>query len=380
MHNLDCWIMIRNMHWYYSKAADKLKPQDRYCESEDKVAVIPRTKALADEALRPLPGYLPGLALLSAIALIASMLGQRFTMLEGLVWAILLGMIVRNLVGQPPATKAGVNFASKQLLELSVALLGAAISFADLLHAGPKILLLIALAVGLGITASMTIGRAFGLGRKLAILIAVGNSICGNSAIAAVAPTIKAEKKDITMSIALTAVVGVIVVLTLPLLVPLLNLSLYQYGVLAGTTVYAVPQVVAAGFSVSPMSGEVATLVKLVRVLLLGPVVLLFALLFARSVAVEGQKLKRSAFLPWFVLSFLGLGVLRSVGVIPEALAADAKALSGLLMIVSMAALGMGVDFAAVRTVGPRVFATVVLSILFLAVLSLGLIFALGIA
>ena len=344
------------------------------------MAVSDPTRSFAGNWFRPLPGYLPGLALLSAIAIVAVMLGQRFPLFEAIVWSILLGMIVRNVVGQPPATKSGVSFASKQLLELSVALLGAAINFADMLHAGPKLLLLIALAVALGITASMTIGRLFGLSKKLAILIAVGNSICGNSAIAAVAPTIKADKKDISMSIALTAVVGVIVVLTLPLLVPLLNLSLYQYGVLTGTTVYAVPQVVAAGFSVSELSGEVATMVKLVRVLFLGPVVLIFGLIFAKSVAKEGHKVKTSALLPWFVLGFLVLGLLRTVGVIPDVISADAKVLSNSLMIVSMVALGMGVDFAAVRTVGPRIFATVVLSILFLGTLSLGMIFLLGIA
>lgn len=344
------------------------------------MADIHGTRLLAGDRLRPWLGYMPGLGLLSALAVVAVSLGARFTAFEAIVWAILLGMIVRNLVGQPPAAKAGVNLASKQLLELSVALLGAAINLADMFRAGPRLLLLIGLAVVLGILVSMTIGRAFGLGKKLSILIAVGNSICGNSAIAAVAPTIKADKKDVSMSIALTAVVGVVVVLTLPLLVPLLNLSFYQYGVLTGTTVYAVPQVVAAGFTVSQTSGEVATLVKLVRVLFLAPIVLFFGLLFARSVARDGQRVKTSALLPWFVLSFLTLGLLRSVGLIPDSVAADAKAVSNAIMIVSMVALGMGVDFAAVRTVGPRVFATVVLSVLFLGTLSLGLIFALGIA
>ncbi len=343
------------------------------------MAVMNRTRVLAAESLKPFGDYVPGLAVLVVMAVLATLIGQRFPIVEPIVWAILIGVAVRNLVGQPPATKAGVNYASKQLLELSVALLGAAINFGDMLRAGPRLLLLIAAAVTLGILVSMTIGRALGLPKKLAILIAVGNSICGNSAIAAVAPTIKADKRDVTTSIALTAVVGVIGVLALPLLVPLLQLSLYQYGVLAGTTVYAVPQVVAAGFSVSELSGDVATLVKLVRVLFLAPVVITFGLLFARQTG-NSATVKKSALLPWFVLSFLVLGLLRTFGLIPDWLSGDAKTLSSLIMIVSMAALGMGVDFASVKTVGPRVFATVVLSILFLATLSLGLIFTLGIA
>lgn len=342
------------------------------------VAAIPRTKLLQGNALRAVPGYLPGLALVVTTAILASLLGQISTVLEAIVWAILIGVAVRNLVGQPPAAEAGVKFASKQLLELSIVLLGAAVNFSEILVAGPRILLLALLAVGLGIVASTMIGRAFGLSGKLSILIAAGNSICGNSAIAAVAPTIKADKRDITMSIALTAVVGVVVVLTLPLLVPLLNLTFYQYGVLAGATVYAVPQVVAASFPVSELSGEVATLVKLVRVLMLGPVLLVFALLFARK-AGEAGGIRKSALLPWFVLGFLGLGALRSLGLIPDGLAAEAKELSKLVMLVSMAALGMEVEVAAIRTVGPRILATVVLSMLFLATLSLALIFALGI-
>ncbi len=343
------------------------------------MAATNRTWSATAVSVRPIASYLPGIVFLACLAFFASLMGRQLPVVEPIVWAIVVGVAVRNLVGQPPFAKAGIAFASKQLLEFGVLLLGAAVDFADIMRAGPRLLIVVALAVGLGILVSMTIGRAFGLPKKLAILIAVGNSICGNSAIAAVAPTIRAEKKDITMSIALTAVVGVVVVLALPLLIPLMQLSLYQYGVLAGATIYAVPQVVAAGFSVSPFSGEVATMVKLVRVLFLAPVLLTFAIVFARKVG-SGAAVKKSSLLPWFVVGFLGLGFLRTVGLIPDWLAADAKSASALIMIVSMAALGMGVEFASVRSVGPRVFATVVLSILFLGALSLGLIFILGIS
>ncbi|MGI5836822.1 MAG: YeiH family protein [Chloroflexota bacterium] len=342
------------------------------------MAAIPKARVFQRITLEPMPGHFPGLALVVAIAVLASWLGRQFAALEPIVWAIVIGVAVRNLLGQLPATATGVKFASKQLLEFSVLLLGAAVNFSEILVAGHRILLLAALVVGLGISASVAIGRALGLSGKLSILIAAGNSICGNSAIAAVAPTIKAEKRDITMAIALTAVVGVVVVLTLPMLVPLLGLTLYQYGALAGATVYAVPQVVAASFPVSDLSGEVATLVKMVRVLLLGPVLIVFGLLFARK-AGKGSGIRKATFLPWFVLGFLGLGVLRSLGVIPDGLAGEVKEISKLLMLVSMAALGLEVEIAAVRTVGPKVFATVVLSTISLTALSLGLIFFLGI-
>jgi uncharacterized membrane protein YadS len=106
------------------------------------------------------------------------------------------------------------------------------------------------------------------------VLVACGNSICGNSAIAAVAPVIGADGEDVAASIAFTAVLGVVVVLLLPFLAPLLHLSGLQYGVLAGLTVYAVPQVLAATAPLGMVAVQMGTLVKLVRVLMLGPVVL----------------------------------------------------------------------------------------------------------
>ena len=132
----------------------------------------------------------------------------------------------------------------------------------------------IAAVVALAIGASYALGRLLGLPKRMAVLVACGNSICGNSAIAAVAPVIGAKPEDVASSIAFTAILGVIVVLALPLLVPLLDLSLTQYGVLAGLTVYAVPQVLAATVPVGLVSTQLGTLVKLVRVLMLGPVVI----------------------------------------------------------------------------------------------------------
>jgi len=124
------------------------------------------------------------------------------------------------------------------------------------------------------------------------VLVACGNAICGNSAIAAVAPVIGADAEQVGAAIAFTAILGVAVVLGLPFLIAPLGLSFYQYGVLAGLTVYAVPQVLAAAFPVSVLSGQVGTLVKLIRVLMLGPVMLFFALRRSRP-ARNGSALSR---------------------------------------------------------------------------------------
>src|SRR3984885_8378932 len=202
--------------------------------------------------------------------------------LEALVLAILLGVALRTAWTPAKRFVPGIAFSAKLLLEVAVVMLGASVSVATVLALGPILLVGIASVVAIALGSSFIICRGFGLPLRMAILIACGNSICGNSAIAAVAPVIGADGDDIAASISFTAVLGVVVVLTLPLLVPILQLSLTQYGVLAGLTVYAVPQVLAATLPIGALSNQVGTVIKLVRVLMLGPVVLGLALLVRR--------------------------------------------------------------------------------------------------
>jgi uncharacterized integral membrane protein (TIGR00698 family) len=185
---------------------------------------------------------------------------------------------------------------------------------------------------------------------------------------------IRAEKRDVASAIALTAVLGVCLVLLLPLLIPPFALDHYQYGVLAGMSVYAVPQVVAAAYPVSQLSGQVATLVKLTRVLLLGPVVVLCAVPF-RAVGATGEaKRGIASYVPWFVALFLILAAARTAGFLPLTVADMLREIGRWLTIVAMAGLGFGVELATVRRVGVRVGVAVIASFLFMAGFSLLLI------
>ena len=329
----------------------------------------------------------PGVALCIAIAAVASLVQYAeervvgHAIIEAIVVAILLGMVVRTIRAPAPRYEPGIAFSAKQVLEFAVFLLGASVNLPELLRAGPALLggiiLIVALALGFG----YAMGRAFGLAPKLAVLVAGGNAICGNSAIAAVAPVIGANPDDVASSIAFTAVLGVVMVLGLPLLITPLTLSHYQYGVVAGMSVYAVPQVLAATFPVSALSGEVGTLVKLVRVLMLGPVVLFFSVVVRRRARARGnaQRLAIGKLVPWFIVGFIVLALLRSTGVIPVAVAAPVRELSRLLTIVAMAALGLGVDVRAVARAGSRVSLTVVISLAAMLLMSIGMIALLGI-
>lgn len=297
--------------------------------------------------------------------------------LEPLVLAILLGAAVRTAWTPDTRFKAGIDFSAKTLLEVAVVLLGASVSAATLSSLGVGFVLGIFALVALAIVVGFGVGRALGLNTRMALLVACGNAICGNSAIAAVAPVIDADGKEVAASIAFTAVLGVIVVLALPLLGGLIHLNGLQYGALAGLTVYAVPQVLAAAAPFGAVATQTGTVVKLVRVLMLGPVILALSLIFSDRMP-GGAKPRLSRLLPWFIVGFLVMIGLRSFDLIPQAALAPMAAASGLLTVVAMAALGLQTDIRAVARAGGRVVAAVVLSLGTLVVLALALIRLLG--
>jgi uncharacterized integral membrane protein (TIGR00698 family) len=323
---------------------------------------------------------LPGFALCALITLVslaAQDLEERafaHPYVEGLVIAILLGMAVRTFWTPPAFWQRGIAFSAKPLLEFAVMLLGASISFAAIVASGSLLLAAIVGIVAITLASSFALSRALGLPKKLSILIACGNSICGNSAIAAVAPVIGADGDDIASSISFTAILGVLMVLGLPLLIPLLHLTATRYGILAGLTVYAVPQVLAATVPAGAVSTQIGTLVKLIRVLMLGPVVLGLSV-FASPNHGPVKSTPFFKLVPWFIIGFLVLATLRSLQIVPDMAVAPLSKTASLLTIVSMAALGLGVDVRVLANVGGKVTAAVTLSLLLLLAMSIGLIY-----
>jgi uncharacterized integral membrane protein (TIGR00698 family) len=340
--------------------------------------------------LDPVKRLAPGIVLCLAITAAAELLqatevvavGEPY--LEALVLAILLGVVLRTAWTPGPRWRPGVAFSAKFVLECAIVMLGASVSVATIVALGPILIVGIAGIVAVAIGVSYAICRGLGLPLRLSVLIACGNSICGNSAIAAVAPVIGADSDEIASAISFTAVLGVIVVLGLPLLVPILRLSLTQYGVLAGLTVYAVPQVLAATLPIGALSNQVGTVIKLVRVLMLGPVVLGFSL-FARGLRPGFNESRRNTrwprpteLVPWFIVGFLIVLIVRSLGLIPLALLAPVTKIAALLTTVAMAGLGLGVDVRTVARSGARVTLAVTVSLIVLGLMSYALIRATG--
>ena len=337
----------------------------------------------------PALSLIPGLLACAAVAVAAVALQALELRLFGRGWidaivlAILIGAAIRSIWTPPASLRPGVEFSARTLLEIAVVLLGASVSAATVMAIGPGLLVGTAVIVALAIGVSYGIGRLLRLPRRMAVLIACGNAICGNSAIAAVAPVIDADAEDVSAAIAFTAVLGVVVVLLLPLLGAALAMSDVRYGVLAGLTVYAVPQVLAAALPVGAVAAQAGTLIKLVRVLMLGPVCLALAVAVAlrrRSgpgAAVAGAPARRvplGHLLPWFIVGFLLMMGARSLGLIPAAVLPVLGGLTTALTVLSMAALGLSTDARAVARSGLRIAAVVTLSLLALVGLALGLI------
>lgn len=357
---------------------------------------VAQSRAMIPPRLSAVLSVVPGLIACAAVTLLA-LAGQALehqlfgrVWIEGLVLAILIGAVVRSFWTPPIRFRAGIHFSAHTLLEIAVVLLGASVSAATVLAIGPGLLLGTAVVVAAAIVVSYGLGRLLRLPRRMAVLIACGNAICGNSAIAAVAPVIEADGEDVSAAIAFTAVLGVVVVLTLPLLGTLLGMSGLQYGVLAGLTVYAVPQVLAATMPVGPVATQAGTLIKLVRVLMLGPVCVALALAMAfrrrpeagavvraepgaQPVALSVRKL-----VPWFIIGFLVMMAARSLNLIPSVALPVMAQVATALTVLSMAGLGLSTDARTVARSGPRIIAVVVLSLLALLGLALGLIWLLA--
>ena len=320
----------------------------------------------------------PGLLLTGTVATAALGLERMEVMITGRAWlealvlAILLGTLVRTLRKPPAACEPGIHCATKTMLELAVMLMGATISFAAIAAAGVPLLVAIAVTVAAAIAASFTLGRVLGLPKRMAVLVACGNAICGNSAIAAVAPVIHAEFDDVATSIAFTAVLGIAVVVALPFAAHLLHLSPIAGGMLAGLTVYAVPQVLAAAGPLGSAAVQVGTLVKLVRVLMLGPVVGGLSLLMARRPDGVAPRPRAAIahLMPPFIIGFLALAALNSLALLPGTVIVQARAASGLLTVLAMAGLGLGVDLRSVAAAGPRVIFVVTASLLALGAMA----------
>lgn len=329
---------------------------------------------------RVVAGTLPGLLLCLAISMLAIGLGKlgsivtHAPLVDPFTAAILLGICVRTFAHIPPVCAPGIRCGTISVLEIAVVLLGFSLNFGVFHGDNLSIVLFVMLLVGCMILAGFTICRAVGLPEDLSVLIACGNAICGNAAIAAVAPAVRAGNEDVVAAITFSSILGVLFVLILPVLAPLFGLSAFQFGTFAGLTVYAVPQVVAATAPVSMVSAQVGTTVKLIRVLMLVPAVLLAPLLLRnrdKPKFSQGKPyLPIVKVLPWFIPGFMLASAMNNMGYVPASVITWTSELSRWLFVMAMSGLGLSVNLRRLMTIGPGLILGVTLNLAMLTAVS----------
>ena len=314
--------------------------------------------------MKKITALLPGAFLAIGIAGIAKIL-ENFENAAGLhiigasVIALFIGMIVNTFWKPTKVTTPGIKFTSKKILKFAIILLGASLNIGTVLTVGRFSLtvMIFTLATCFGLGA--LIGKALGLNWKTSCLINAGTGICGGSAIAAISPVIEADDTDIAYGMSATFLFDTIMIVLFPLFGRLMNLSDAAFGLWAGTAVNDTSSVVATGDAFSEVAGEFATMVKLTRTLSIIPAVLLFAAInlhFKRKQDAQSDAVKVSvkSIFPWFILGFLAMSVLTSLGLLPAALVASMKEVSKFLMVAALAAIGLNTDFKSLYRSGAR--------------------------
>jgi uncharacterized integral membrane protein (TIGR00698 family) len=290
--------------------------------------------------------------------------------IEPVMVAIVLGMIAANVLPLPKLLAPGLKFATKKLLPLAIILVGARLDFIAVLNVGAQALAMSVGTIVMGLGLFLLFIRLGWVPRKLGLLLGIGTAICGGTAIVAAAPVIDADDKDVTFSVATVTLCGLAAMFLLPLAAEVMHLSDRAFGIWAGLSIHQTPQVVAAGFAYSEKAGTIATIVKLARVCLLAPVLLLVGWQAARQGHEVGKRVQVLQVFPMFVIGFLGMALLRTLGLLPQLTLRPKPALGGgvhefdvarlcetvskYLIIAAMAAVGLETRFNALRKTGVR--------------------------
>ena len=310
--------------------------------------------------MKKIISYLPGLTLALIIAYIAQAIENILPqhVIGGSVIALFIGMFLNTIIDTEKNLKSGITFTSKRLLKFAIILFGASLNMSIVLNVGKLSIYVMIFTLLTCFGGGYFIGKALGLNWKMSSLISAGTGICGGSAIAAIAPVIEAEDTDIAYAMSATFLFDMLMIIAFPIMGRAMGLSDMAYGLWTGTAVNDTSSVVAAGFAYSDAAGDFATMVKLTRTLSIIPVVLIFRMIHHRlEVKKMGheyveKKFTISSIVPFFILGFLAMVMLNSLGFISENLSMTLKTISKFLMVAALAAIGLNTKYRDMKKAG----------------------------
>ncbi len=293
-----------------------------------------------------IPTYAPGILLAAVIAAAAKWIeGLMPQGISASVIALFIGMMIHTIKKPDPVYQKGIVFTSKKLLKFAIILLGASLNITTIMQVGGISLFVMVFTLATCFGVGYVVGKALHLNWKMSNLISAGTGICGGSAIAAIAPVIEAEDRDIAFAMSATFIFDMLMIVAFPLLGVWLGMSDTAYGLWAGTAVNDTSSVVAAGYGFSEQAGDFAVMVKLTRTLAIIPTVLIFSGVqfhqTRKAVGAQRTAVKVSSIIPYFIGLFLVMACLNSFGLIPVSLAAALKHISKFCMITALAAIGL---------------------------------------
>ncbi len=323
--------------------------------------------------MRALPPLLPGLLLCAILASagfwVADLPWVKHTLhLSALLLVILLGMAWKSLLPQPSAVLPGIRMAQRPILRWAVAGLGFRLSVGELWTIGGPALIVVVVSTVATLFFGWWVARRLGVPEKLGILLGVGTSICGASAVVAADSVLQGERRDSGLALGVITLLGTVGIVAYPVLARALAMPEFVYGVWAGASLHEMAQVVAAGFGVSDEAARVATVVKLARIALLAPMVLYLGWSL-RHRHLEAGKAKVAP-VPWFLVLFVIFAGINSLGIIPARWLDLVRRGDLWLLCVGMAGVGLQTGFSDLRDAGLRPIAAGAAQWLFLATIS----------
>lgn len=303
--------------------------------------------------------FILGVAICFAVAGLSILIEKLIPgeLLGASIIALFMGTII-NTFFHPAWISPALKFTSKRILKVAIILLGASLSVNTIMSVGKMTFFVMIFTFAMCFGGGYFIRKLFGLNWKLSNLISAGTGICGGSAVAAIAPVIDADDKDVAFAMSSTFLFDMVMIALYPIMGKALGLSDIAYGIWAGTSVNDTASVVASGYAFSEIAGDFATMVKLTRTIAIIPTVLVFAYISTRikqkelKAANNGQKVNLVKIVPWFIGGFLLLAILNSVGWIPTAVSGIMKGTSKYLMVTALAAIGLGTSITDFKKAG----------------------------
>lgn len=311
---------------------------------------------------------LPGLILLLSIALFSEYMANFLPKYIGSVFiAISLGILINNLFAlNKKVFSAGISFGSRQILKLAIVLLGAGISLNNIVENAKNAIFLIFIMICFCTIITFMLGKALNISIRQRLLISTGICICGNTAIATIAPILKAEDAEVTVGVSIITLFGILGVLIFPLIGQSIALSDKFFGYWAGTAINDTSQVVAAGFIYSDIAGEIATTIKLIRNLFMLPVIFITSVFFWNKQTDDNiQRIAYHKMFPMFIIGFLLVAFMNSIGlfsftinsfIFTGSFSFLLTKMSKFLILIALSGIGLGVNLKDLRLIGVKPF------------------------